>query len=149
MEFLLLFLTASVVTPLILTFIFSRLLRVGDVWEWGVLFQVHFNKNYLIVNKKNVNSNYLMLKWTNLLVLNTGCFILSWLLIFLFNRALHLAVINSQQEVMQCLVEVMAGLPETFVNEFNFLRQVSSNYCFLTLLLQYSSIVVKKKNFIT
>lgn len=50
---------------------------------------------------------------------------------------------------MQCLVEVMAGLPETFVNEFNFLRQVNSNYFFLTLLLQYSSIVVKKKNFIT
>ena len=68
---------------------------------------------------------------------------------FLFNRALHLAVINSQQEVIQCLVEVMAGLPETFVNEFNFLRQVSSNCCFLTLLLQYSSILVKKKNFVT
>lgn len=68
---------------------------------------------------------------------------------FLFNRALHLAVINSQQEVIQCLVEVMAGLPETFVNEFNFLRQVSSNYCFLTLLLQYSSILVKRKDFIT
>jgi len=43
----------------------------------------------------------------------------------------------------------MAGLPETFVNEFNFLRQVSSNYCFLTLLLQYGSIVVEKKDYIT
>ena len=86
----------------------------------------------------------------NLLVLNTGYFILSWLLIFLFNRALHLAIINSQQEVIQCLVEVMAGLPETFVDEFNFLRQVSSNYCLiLTLLLQYSGILVKKKDFIT
>ena len=70
-------------------------------------------------------------------------------MIFLLNRALHLAVINSQQEVIQCLVEVMAGLPETFVNEFNFLRQVSSNYCFLRLLLQYGSIVVEKKDYIT
>lgn len=43
---------------------------------------------------------------------------------FCFNRALHLAVINSQQEVIQCLVDVMAGLPESFVNEFNFLKQV-------------------------
>lgn len=47
--------------------------------------------------------------------------------IFPFNRALHLAVINSQQEVIQCLVDVMAGLPESYVNEFNFLRQVSKD----------------------
>lgn len=40
------------------------------------------------------------------------------------NSALHLAVINSQQEVVQCLLEIMAGLPESYISEYNFLRQV-------------------------
>ncbi|KAM7449939.1 Nuclear factorNF-kappa-B p105 subunit [Porites harrisoni] len=48
------------------------------------------------------------------------------------DTALHLAVINSQQEVIQCLVEVMAGLPETFVNEFNFLRQTPLHLAAIT-----------------
>ena len=43
-----------------------------------------------------------------------------------FDRALHLAVINCQQEVIQCLLEVMASVPESYVSEFNFLRQVNS-----------------------
>ena len=41
------------------------------------------------------------------------------------NSALHLAVINSQQEVVQCLIDIMAGLPESYISEYNFLRQVS------------------------
>ena len=41
------------------------------------------------------------------------------------NSALHLAVINSQQEVVQCLLDIMAGLPESYISEYNFLRQVS------------------------
>ena len=44
------------------------------------------------------------------------------------NRALHLAVINSQQEVIHCLLDVMAGLPESCVNEYNFLRQVRFSF---------------------
>lgn len=47
-----------------------------------------------------------------------------------YNRALHLAVINSQQEVIQCLIDVMAGLPESYVNELNFLRQVSKDFSY-------------------
>ncbi|XP_078366707.1 nuclear factor NF-kappa-B p105 subunit-like [Oculina patagonica] len=39
------------------------------------------------------------------------------------DTALHLAVINSQQEVVQCLIDVMAGLPDSYISEYNFLRQ--------------------------
>lgn len=48
------------------------------------------------------------------------------------DTALHLAVINSQQEVIQCLVDVMAGLPESFVNEFNFLKQTPLHLAAIT-----------------
>ena len=57
---------------------------------------------------------------------------------FTLNRALHLAVINSQQEVIHCLIEVMAGLPESYVNEFNFLRQVSHDYSYLIFKMPFT-----------
>ncbi|KAJ7381566.1 Nuclear factor NF-kappa-B p105 subunit [Desmophyllum pertusum] len=46
------------------------------------------------------------------------------------DTALHLAVINSQQEVVQCLIDIMAGMPESYVSEYNFLRQPPVDYHF-------------------
>lgn len=48
------------------------------------------------------------------------------------DTALHLAVIHSQQEVIHCLLDVMAGLPESFVNEYNFLRQTPLHLAVIT-----------------
>lgn len=48
------------------------------------------------------------------------------------DTALHLAVINSQQEVIRCLLDVMAGLPETYINEYNFLRQTPLHLAAIT-----------------
>lgn len=61
--------------------------------------------------------------------------LLNWNLAFLSScyRALHLAVLNARQEVVQSLLDIMASLPESFVSEYNFLRQVS--HCFILKLL--------------
>lgn len=62
---------------------------------------------------------------TNLLHIYNVFVLLSLTLYLSFISALHLAVINSQQEVVQCLIDIMAGLPESYISEYNFLRQVS------------------------
>lgn len=62
---------------------------------------------------------------TNVLHIYNVFVLLSLTLYLSFISALHLAVINSQQEVVQCLINIMAGLPESYISEYNFLRQVS------------------------
>lgn len=48
------------------------------------------------------------------------------------DTALHLAVLNARQEVVQSLLDIMASLPESFVSEYNFLRQTPLHLAAIT-----------------
>lgn len=91
-------------------------------WQWGHVSTITYQKAL-----GNSDSKF----WAS----SVHFKLLNWNLAFLSScyRALHLAVLNARQEVVQSLLDIMASLPESFVSEYNFLRQVS--HCFILKLL--------------